>query len=759
MFGKLFVVMNMYEQFEEKLSDISREKFGKSLEALDKEEIYLAIGELVKEKCESHKKDTDGKRIAYFSIEYLIGRLLWSNLYNMRNTECIEKVLRDNGHSLSELEDIDDYAFGNGGLGRLAACFLDSAASCEIPLDGYGIRYKYGLFRQSFSENGEQIESQDDWQKYTDAFATKKEDESVNVEFSDCTVKAVPFDYHIIGYKFKRINTLRLFECKPVTCREYDAQKIYEHLYPDDSNYEGKKLRLRQQYFLVSASLQSIVNKYGADNLEDKIKIQLNDTHPVLAIPELINICIKKQMSFDEALFKAKKIFAYTNHTVMPEALEVWDANMMLEVIPQIYGIIEKINDVLRSEINNNKDVSFDECAIITDGKVKMANLACFVCSHINGVANIHTEILKNDTLSQWYRLYPEKFTNKTNGIAQRRWLGLCNKPLTDFLSKLCGCDLIEETVNIIGLEAFKDDKEVLSALADIKCHNKKLLCDFVEEKYNIRLDVDSVFVVQVKRIHEYKRQLMAIFAVVYLYLKLKNNGLCDIPGMTFIFGGKAAPGYKIAKSVIKYINNVSRVVNNDADTNKKLKVIFLPDYNVTLAEKIIPAADVSLQISLAGTEASGTGNMKFMMNGAVTLGTYDGANIEICQEAGEENNYIFGLRENDVDELKKIYSPKAVYESNPEIKNIVDTLVSGKFGERYGFKDIYDSLINDDNPDRYMVLADLESFIERLKDCIYDTADKENFSRKCLMNIAHSAYFSADRTVKEYAEDIWFKR
>lgn len=750
--------MNMYRQFEEKLSEISREKFGKSLKALDKDEVYSVIGELVKEKCENHIKESDGKKVAYFSIEYLIGRLLWSNLYNMNNTDCVEKVLRDNGHSLSELEDLDDYAFGNGGLGRLAACFLDSAASCELPLNGYGIRYKYGLFRQSFSDSGEQIESPDDWQKYTDAFAVKKEDESVNVEFSDYTVKAVPFDYHIIGYNFKRINTLRLFESKAVCCNEYDAEKIYEYLYPDDSTYEGKKLRLRQQYFLVSASLQSIVNEYGVEELENKIKIQLNDTHPVLAIPEFINICIKHQISFDAALAKAKKIFAYTNHTVMPEALEVWDINLMREIIPQIYGIIEKINDMLKCEISNNPNVSYDKCAIVTDSVVRMANLACYVCSDINGVANIHTEILKKDTLSQWNALYPEKFNNKTNGISQRRWLGLCNKSLTDFLSKLCGCDIIEETEKIIELEKFKDDSEVLKALADIKLKNKEALCEFIKKKYNVDLDKDSVFIVQIKRIHEYKRQLMAAFAIVHLYFRMKKGELSDMPGMTFIFGGKAAPGYKIAKSIIKYINNISRVVNNDPDIKGRLKVLFLPDYNVSLAEKIIPAADISLQISLAGTEASGTGNMKFMMNGAVTLGTYDGANIEICQMAGEKNNYIFGLRENEVNSLKESYSPENIYDRNLEIKDVVDSLVSGKFGERYGFKDIYDSLINDENPDRYMVLADLESFIERLKDCVYDASDKEIFVQKCLKNIAHSSYFSADRTIREYADDIWFK-
>ena len=751
-------VIIMYEQFKEKMSEISREKFGKSLKALDKEEILSVIGSLINEKCDFHKKETDGRRVAYFSIEYLIGRLLWSNLYNMKNTDSVEKALKDNGHSLSEFEDLKDYAFGNGGLGRLAACFLDSAASCEIPLDGFGIRYKYGLFRQSFSSDGEQIESADDWQKYCDAFAIKREDESVNVEFADYTVKAIPFDYNVIGYNFKSINTLRLYECKGDSSCDKQAEKIYEYLYPDDSTYEGKKLRLRQQYFLVSASLQNIVNRYGIEELENKIRIQLNDTHPVLAIAELINICVKKEIGFDNALLKCQKIFSYTNHTVMPEALEEWDCELMRETIPQIYGIIEKINDMVLFQMSNHKDISFDDCAIIKDSKVKMANLACYVCAHINGVAGIHTEILKKETLSQWYSIYPDKFTNKTNGITQRRWLGLCNKPLCDFLSELCDCDIIEEIENIKNLERFKDDAQVLGKLAEIKMENKKCFCEYVKRTSDIELNPNSVFISQIKRIHEYKRQLMAAFAVVYIYKEMKKGNLKDLPDMTFIFAGKAASSYKIAKSIIKYINNIAKVVNNDSELKGKLKVVFLPDYRVSLAEKIIPATDISLQISLAGTEASGTGNMKFMMNGAVTLGTYDGANIEICREAGEENNYIFGLREEDVKQLRKNYSPATIYNSCPEIKDTVDSLVSGHFGERYGFKDIYDSLLNDNNPDRYMVLAELMSFINTLKKAVKDTENQEEFSKKILMNIANSSYFSSDRTVREYAEDIWFK-
>ena len=748
----------MHKQIEEKLSEISRDKFGKSLKALDKEEVLSVIGSFVNEKCDFHRKETNGKRVAYFSIEYLIGRLLESNLYNMKNIDLIEMALENNGHSLKELSDMEDYAFGNGGLGRLAACFLDSTASCEIPLDGYGIRYKYGLFKQSFSEDGSQIESPDHWEKYRDAFAIKKAEERVTVEFADYSVEAIPFDYNIIGYSFKSINNLRLFECKADSAHKQEAEKIYEYLYPDDSTYEGKKLRLRQQYFLVSASLQTIVRKFGIDELESKIKIQLNDTHPVLAIPELINICVKNNISFDDALHKCQKIFAYTNHTVMPEALEEWDCNLLRETIPQVFGIVEKLNEMVEFELNNHKDISLEDCTIIKGNRVRMANLACFVCSHINGVAGIHTEILKKETLSQWYKIYPEKFTNKTNGIAQRRWLGLCNESLSDFLSKLCDCDIVEETEKIGELEKFREDSEVLSVLADIKLENKRRFCNFVKENYNLTLNENSVFLVQIKRIHEYKRQLMAAFAVVYFYRKIKKGELTDLHEMTFIFAGKAAASYKIAKSVIRYMNNISTVINNDPDVRGKLRVVFLPNYNVSLAEKIIPAADISLQISLAGTEASGTGNMKFMMNGAVTLGTYDGANIEICQRAGEDNNYIFGMREGEVARLKENYSPKDIYGSNQEIKAVVDSLVSGQFGERYGFKDIYDSLLNDKNPDRYMVLADLMSFIDKIKTAVTDWENKEDFSGKCLMNIANSAYFSSDRTVREYAEDIWFK-
>ncbi len=749
----------MDKPFEEKLKVTARNKYGKSLESLDSSELYAAIGEYVNEKCDNHKKDDlKRKRAAYFSIEYLIGRLLESNLYNMRNIDLTEKSLNDCGRSLSELKNIEDYAFGNGGLGRLAACFLDSAASCEIPLDGYGIRYKYGLFKQVFSSDGSQQEHPDEWQTYGDPFGVKKDRECVQVNFADFSVKAVPYDYHIIGYNFKCINTLRLYECVPVNCHESDAAKIYEYLYPDDSSWEGKRLRLRQQYFLVSAALQNIVSKYGLNNIDNRIKIQLNDTHPVIAIPEFINICVKQNMGFEDAFILSKRIFAYTNHTVMPEALEEWDCELMRQTIPQVYGIIQKINDMAILWLNNQADIDFEKYAIVSDGKVKMANLACFVCSDINGVAALHTEILKDYVLSHWYKIYPEKFSNKTNGITQRRWLGMSNVSLTNFLDKLCGCDIIEETQKIEELLKFKDDEEVINQLYDIKRVNKEALCNHIKEKEGVELDPDSVFFIQIKRIHEYKRQLLGIFLAIHLYLSFKEGKLKDLPKISFIFGGKAASSYKLAKSIIRFINTVAEVINSDEEIKGRIKIVFCENYNVTYAQKIIPAADVSMQLSLAGTEASGTGNMKFMMNGAVTLGTYDGANIEICEKAGEENNYIFGMREDEVREKKPSYIPGELYKRNIEIKKLVDTLIDGTFGEKNSFCDIYDSLINIRDADRFMVLADLGDLIDVAVSAARDYNDKILFGRKCLMNIGSSYYFSSDRTVREYAEEIWFK-
>lgn len=749
----------MEKPFEDKLKNLSREKFGKSMEKLEAKELYELIGEYVCEKCENHISENEKeKTAAYFSIEYLIGSLLQSNLYNMRCLPLIEKSLADTGHSFSEFDFIEDYAFGNGGLGRLAACFLDSAASVGIPLDGYGIRYKYGLFKQKFNEDGSQEEYPDEWQKNGDPFAIKKEEKSVRVDFADYSVKAVPYDYYVIGYNFKKINRLRLYECQPINCDKRDAERIFEYLYPDDSTFEGKKLRLRQQYFLSSAAIQNIVDKFGLEELENKIKIQLNDTHPVIAIAELIRVCIKNCMCFDDALVKCQKVFAYTNHTVMPEALEEWDCELMRQTIPEIYGIIEKINDMVLFQFSNHKDIDYSKCAIVIDGKVKMANLACYVCSDINGVAPIHSEILKNSVLNHWYKIYPEKFSNKTNGIAQRRWLGLSNPALADFLSSLCDSDIIENIKKIEMLLNFKDDKEVLNELIKIKLNNKKVLSDYIEAKEKIKVDPESVFLVQIKRIHEYKRQLLGIFLAIHFYFAIKEGkGEC-LPKMTFIFGGKAASSYKIAKSIIKFINCVAKKINTDETIHDKIKIVFCQNYNVSYAQKIIPAADISMQLSLAGTEASGTGNMKFMLNGAVTLGTYDGANIEICEKAGRENNYIFGMREDEVKKIKGQYNSHDFYENSQTIQRLVDCLINTTFAKENEFRDIYDSLLNEKDGDRFMVLADLENFINVSEKALNDYKDSLSFSKKCLMNIGSAAYFSSDRTVEEYAEDIWFK-
>lgn len=753
------MVMKMDKPFEDKLKLMSRDIFGKSMEKLNKDEIYELIGKFVNEKCENHMSNNqEGKTVAYFSIEYLLGRLLESNLYNMRCLPLMEKALNDTGHSLSELSDIEDYAFGNGGLGRLAACFLDSAASNDIPLDGYSIRYKYGLFKQCFNQDGSQQEYPDDWSKHGDPFGIKKEDEKVQVNFSDYSVIAMPYDYYIIGYNFKRINRLRLYECLPLNCDKRDAERIYEYLYPDDSTYEGKKLRLRQQYFAVSAAMQNIAGKYGLEEIENKIKIQLNDTHLILAIAELINICIKSNMSFDDGLNKCQKIFAYTNHTVMPEALEQWDCELLRQVIPEIYGIIRKLNDMALFQFSNHKSIDFSKCAIIFDGKIRMANLACFVCSHINGVASLHTEILKDNVLSQWYSIYPEKFSNKTNGISQRRWLGLANENLADFLSKLCDCDIIEETNKISHLLNFKDDEQVINELFEIKKKNKEALAKYIAENCKVKIDSDSVYLVQIKRIHEYKRQLLGIFLAIHFYLSIKKGESAPKEKMTFIFAGKAASSYKIAKSIIRFINCAAKVINSDEEINDRVKVVFCENYNVSLAQKIIPAADISMQLSLAGTEASGTGNMKLMMNGAVTLGTYDGANIEIVEKATMENNYIFGMRASQVESLKNSYSPKKLYDESDKIKSLVDTLIDGTFSHKDDFRDIYDSLLFGEQADRFMVLGDLEDFIKVSEKAIRDYEDKPSFGKKSLINIGSSAYFSSDRTIKEYAEEIWFK-
>ena len=586
------------------------------------------------------------KNAYYFSAEYLMGRALGNNLISLGLYNEVKEVLDELGFDLNRIEEIEeDAGLGNGGLGRLAACFMDSGASLEVPLKGYGIRYNNGLFSQYF-EDGFQKEDVDSWLKYGEPWSIRKEDEFVTVDFEDMTVKAIPYDTPIIGYASKNINTLRLWKCEPV--KEFDfklfneqkydealelknrAEDISRVLYPNDSNREGKLLRLRQQYFLVSASLKDIIRKHKevfGNVTEDFAKmhaVQLNDTHPVLAIPELIRLLVDEEgFTFEEAYNVASKTFAYTNHTILAEALEKWDVDLIEELFPRILEIIEKIDAefIVNLEEKGYSEEEIEEFRIVNDGKVRMANLAIHVGFAINGVAKLHTDILKNIELKNWYELYPEKFQNKTNGITPRRWLRLCNQELSALITELLGSEDWVKNLDLLkGLEKYKDDEEVLKRFMDIKHTKKEQLAAYIKEHEGVQLDPDSIFDIQIKRLHEYKRQLLNTLYILDLYYRLKENPDMDIPKVTFIYGAKAFPGYKRAKSIVKLTNEVAKLINNDESIKGKIKVVFVENYRVSYAEKLFPAADVSKQISTAGKEASGTGNMKFMLNGAPTF-------------------------------------------------------------------------------------------------------------------------------------------
>ncbi|MGN0443485.1 MAG: glycogen/starch/alpha-glucan phosphorylase [Acutalibacteraceae bacterium] len=763
----------MNNDFRKNIENALMLDFSKNIENASAKELYSAIGKAYNSYCTMrYAPERDEKRACYFSAEFLIGKLTKSNLFNSGLLDETEKFLKSKGRSLDEFENFDDPALGNGGLGRLAACFLDSAASCDIPLDGYGIRYKYGYFRQNIDDN-KQKEEADNWLAFYDAFGMKREEKAVEVCFNDFKVKAVPYIYFIPGFRNERLNKLVLFDAQPLNGFDYslfdkgeymkayseliEANVISASLYPNDNGAEGKKLRLKQQYFFSSASLQYIIKELidsskNIDEIEKYISVQLNDTHPVISIPEFIRLMMQLGKDFDFAFEKAKKIFAYTNHTVLAEALEKWDISLFKEVLPDIYNIIELIEKRLENEFSTDQA----EKIRIIDGKaVHMANLACYVSKSINGVAAIHSEIIKEITLNSWYEIYPDKFNNKTNGVTQRRWLFLANPELYRLLEELTHGKINTDFYSIKEIEKYSDDKTVLDKLFSIRKENKRKLCEYISEKEHINLDCNSVFDVQIKRLHEYKRQLMNILAIIGIYLRIKEGSIVSFPKTVFLFGAKSAPGYHMAKKIIEFINVVAGKINDDEETNEIIKIIYVSNYDVSYAEKIIPAADISEQISLAGKEASGTSNMKFMMNGAVTLGTLDGANIEITEKAGKENNYIFGLNEEEVREYENRYDPLDEYESNDEIKRIIDTLKDDSFCEESRFEEIYNSLLNED---RYFVLKDLPDYIKTKIKAIKDTQDKYTFMKKCLLNTANSAGFSSDRTIKEYAEDIWFK-
>ena len=694
----------------------------------------------------------------YFSIEYLMGRGFYNNLMELGVLHEASSILAEKGIDINAFEEVEDAALGNGGLGRLAACFLDSAAALGLPLYGYGIRYKYGLFKQDF-ENGFQKELPDDWQRFGDPWSIRKDDESMTISFADMVVTAVPYDMPVFG---KRINILRLYQAEDSA----EAEKISEYLYPADDTEEGKILRLRQEYFFTAAACRDIVQNFvrlhgtNFKNLGKYNTIQLNDTHPVLAIAELIRIMTAEYaVSFKAALDAVKGTFAYTNHTILPEALECWDMGMIERILPEIAQIISKIDGAARIEREKAgySAAEIEETAVIRGDKAHMANLAVYASKSVNGVAKLHTEIIERDVFPTEYKYHPEKFSNKTNGVTQRRWLMLCNGELSSLIDKTIGREWRNDFTGIFAL------KESIGDIAEkfivVKGRKKKQLFDYIRATEGIDIPDDMILYAQVKRLHEYKRQLMTAFAILEIYNKLKRGELKDFQPSVFLFGAKSAPSYRRAKAIIKFINCIAEKVNADEQTNELLKVVFVRNYNVSYAEKIVAAADVSLQVSTAGFEASGTGNMKFMMNGAVTCGTLDGANIEIVDYAGEGNNYIFGATAEEIKSLSSGgYSPQKIYDEDEELHAVVDTLIDGTFDDcgTGDFADLYDSLLKGESPDYYFVLYDLNSYVETLLTINEDYKNRVEFAKKQLSNTANSAYFSSDRTIKEYARDIW---
>ncbi len=749
-----------------------------SFEEATAQQLHDCLGQVIMmnitERWSECKRNRGPARHAYyFSAEYLIGRLVYSNLFNLGILEELKAAFAEKGVDLADLEEIEDAALGNGGLGRLAACFMDAAVTCGVPLTGYGLRYRFGLFKQSWDENGNQKQSADDWAKYGDPWSYRRYKHTVKISFPDHTILAVPYDVPVIGYKNNNIGTLRLWQCEAEEELDFDAfnaqqyeralaaknkaEDITRVLYPNDSTWEGKRLRIKQQYVLSSASVQDILRSYrechGTDysRLPEFVAIQLNDTHPAMSAAELVRLLMKEGYSFDEAFDISRRVFAYTNHTVMSEALEKWPLDLLGSVVPEIVDIIWKIHNRLQSE--------HPELYIIKDNTAHMANLSVYMGTSVNGVAQIHSELIKTDIFRDWNAVYPEKFKNVTNGITPRRWLGLCNPELTGMLEDYCWKGFLTDLDQLETLKG-KIDKEMIDRFNGIKYQKKLQLCRLIKEREGIELNPDSVFDIQVKRLHEYKRQLLNAFSIMDIYFDLKEGKLHDFTPTTFIFGAKAAPGYERAKSIIRYINRIAKLVNNDPDVNGKIKVVFVQNYNCSYAEYLIPAADISEQISPAGTEASGTGNMKFMLNGAVTLGTLDGANVEIVEKAGAENNYIFGSTIEDITRVKDSYRSRDIYERDVRIRRVVDTLIDGTVPTDDGLKELHTSIIDGASyhkPDHYYLLLDYVSYLVTKKRAISDWRDRDAFARKCLMNIASAGKFSSDRSITDYAKTIWY--
>ncbi|EKY16241.1 glycogen/starch/alpha-glucan phosphorylase [Actinomyces sp. oral taxon 181] len=726
-----------------------------------------------------------GRMEHYFSAEFLMGRALLNNLSNLGMVDEAREALAALGKDLSVvLEEEPDAALGNGGLGRLAACFLDSCATLDLPVAGYGILYRYGLFKQLF-DNGFQTEHPDPWMEEGYPFVIRREEEQRIVRYADLTVRAIPYDMPITGYGTQNVNTLRLWKAEPMEEFDYDAfnsqrftdaivdrertMDISRVLYPNDTTFEGKVLRVRQQYFFCSASLQAIVDNYVAEHGSDLRgfaeynAIQLNDTHPVLAIPELMRILMDEHgLGWEDAWDVVSRTFAYTNHTVLAEALETWDIHIFDRLFPRISEIVREIDRRFRIDMSERgvDGATIDYMAPVSGNTVRMAWIACYASYSINGVAALHTEIIKRETLKEWYAIWPERFNNKTNGVTPRRWLKQCNPRLATLLDEVTGSDRWVTNLDALSEYTGAGNSELYARLAQIKHANKVDFAAWIKDREGVEIDPDAIYDVQIKRLHEYKRQLLNAFYVLDLYFRIKDNPALDVPKRVFIFGAKAAPGYIRAKAIIKLINTIADLVNNDPDINGRIKVVFVHNYNVSPAEHIIPAADISEQISMAGKEASGTSNMKFMMNGALTLGTLDGANVEILEAVGEENAYIFGATDDELPELRRHYDPRWHYENVPGLKRVIDALTDGTLDDSNSgwFHDLRWSLLESgyEPADVYYVLGDFASYRETKDRMAQDYRDQEAWSRKAWINITRSGRFSSDRTISDYAREVW---
>lgn len=802
------------EAFKENLIARVKRQYGKDISKATKHDLYDAVSASVMEclmdnwmatRREYEKNPT--RQMYYFSAEFLMGRATSNNLINAKIKDDVVEVLKEMNIDFNLVEDQEpDAGLGNGGLGRLAACFLDSLATLDYPGHGYGIRYEYGMFEQHI-ENGYQVEYPDNWLKHRDPWEIKRSDLAVKVKFGgNIAVKrgndgqehfsvenaevvvATPYDMPIVGYDTKTVNTLRLWQASSpngfdlqlfnemqyirAVEKQNSAENISRVLYPNDNGPEGKALRLKQQYFFVSASLQDLLNqfieKHGTNfQLFPKYHaIQLNDTHPVVAIPELMRLLMDEHgLGWDASWDIVTKTFAYTNHTILAEALEKWSIHIFQGLLPRVYQIVEEINRrfliTLREKYPTNYEKQ-NRMSIISNGVIHMAWLAIHGAFSVNGVAALHTEILKNQELKDWAELYPEKFNNKTNGVTQRRWLLNANPRLAALITKLIGHGWEKDLSKLKDLEKFVDDENVLKEFLEIKQQNKIDLADYLKKTQNEFLDPDSIFDIQIKRLHEYKRQLLNILHVMYLYNRLIDEPDFNPPARTYIFGAKAASGYRRAKSIIKLINTVAERINNDRRVRGKLRVVFVENYRVSVAEKLFPASDVSEQISTAGKEASGTGNMKFMLNGALTLGTLDGANIEIVEEAGNENAFIFGLTADEIlkMETEHSYHPQKYLERNPRLAKVLNQLVDGTYDPTHQiFKELHDSLVygvEGQRPDVYYVLADFDSYVAAQEKVAATYSDRLGWAKKAMLNIARSGKFSSDRTIEDYVRDIW---